>query len=77
MKVENIAKCSHWSILQYFSPALGNNRPENPLLVFFLSGRLRQILLYTSLVKIKLKVQKITHGNHILDISKCCCDLEN
>ena len=29
MKVENIAECSHWSILQYFWPALSDNRSEN------------------------------------------------
>ena len=27
--------------------------------------------------KIHPLVQKITHGNYILDISKCLCDLEN
>ena len=29
-----------WSILQYFWPALSDNRSWNPILVFFLSGRL-------------------------------------
>ena len=33
--------------------------------------------IYTSLVKIHRFVQKITHGNPFLDISKCGCDLEN
>ena len=57
MKVESIAECSHWSILQYFWPASGsilqyfwpalsNNRSLKLILVFFLSGRLRQVLLY-------------------------------
>ena len=32
---------------------------------------------YASFVKIHQLVQKKTHGNHILDISKCLCDLEN
>ena len=45
MKVESIAECSPWSILQYFWPALSNNRNWKPILVFFLSGRLRQVLL--------------------------------
>ena len=40
MKVERIAECSPWSILQYFLPALSDN------LSYFLSGRLRQVLLY-------------------------------
>ena len=47
MKVESIAECSPWSILQYFWPALSNNQySENQFLVFFLSGHLRQVLLY-------------------------------
>ena len=45
MKVESIAECSPWSILQYFWPALSNNLSWKPILVFFLSGRLRQVLL--------------------------------
>ena len=47
MKVQSIAECSPWSILQYFWPALSDNPSYNPLLVFFLSGCLRQVLLYT------------------------------
>ena len=47
MKVESIAECSKGSILQYFWPALSNNRSWKTILVFFLSGRLRQVLLYT------------------------------
>ena len=43
MKVESIAECSPWSILQYFWPALIDNRSWKPILVFFLSGRLRQV----------------------------------
>ena len=42
MKVESIAECSPWSILQYFWPALNDNRSWKPILVFFL----RQVLLY-------------------------------
>ena len=40
MKVESIAECSPWSILQYFWPALSDNWSS------FLSGRLRQVLMY-------------------------------
>ena len=40
MKVERIAECSLWSILQYILPALSDNWSS------FLSGRLRQALLY-------------------------------
>ena len=42
MKVENIAECS---ILQFFWPALSGNLSWKPILVFFLSDRLRQVLL--------------------------------
>ena len=31
MKVESIAKCSPWSILQYFWPALSDNWSWNPI----------------------------------------------
>ena len=41
MKVESIAECSPW-----LRPALSDNRSWKPILAFFLSGRLRQILLY-------------------------------
>ena len=40
MKVKRIAECSPWSILQYVSPAFSDNRSS------FLSGHLRQVLLY-------------------------------
>ena len=43
MKVESIAECSTGSILQYFLPALRENRSWKPILVFFLSGRLKQV----------------------------------
>ena len=46
MKIESIAKCSRWSILQYFRPSLSDNRYSKTIFVFFLSGRLRQVLLY-------------------------------
>ena len=40
MKVENIAECSPWSILQYFWPVLSDNWYWKPILVFSLSGHL-------------------------------------
>ena len=46
MKVKSIAECSKGSILQYFRPALSNIWYWKPNLVFFLSGHLRQVLLY-------------------------------
>ena len=46
MQVKSIAECSLWRILQYFWPALSDNRSWKQIFVFFLSGRLRQVLLY-------------------------------
>ena len=48
MKVESIAEFSPWSILQYFWPALSDIWSWKPIFVLFLSGRLRQVLLYCS-----------------------------
>ena len=50
MKVESIAECV-WSILQYFWPALCDDLSSKHILVFFLSGRLRQVLLYYAKAK--------------------------
>ena len=36
MKVESIAECSKGSILQYFWPALSDNRSWKTILAFFL-----------------------------------------
>ena len=47
LKVDSIiAECSFWSILQYFWPALSNNRSWKPIFWSFVSGRLRQGLLF-------------------------------
>ena len=46
MKVKSIAECSSQSILQYFWPALSDYRSWKPILVFFMSDRLRQVSLY-------------------------------
>ena len=46
MKVKSIAECSKGSILQIFRPALSDGWSLNTILVIFLSGRLRQVLLY-------------------------------
>ena len=65
MKVESIAECSPWSILQYFWPALSDNRSWKPILVFFLSGRLRQVLLYL------YQVNMLLHFLNEVDDVKC------
>ena len=46
IKVEIIAECSHWNILQYFQPALSDNWSLKPFFFFFFeSGRFTQVLL--------------------------------
>ena len=46
MQVKSIAECSKGSILQYFQPSLSLYLPLTSLFCLFLSGRLRQVLLY-------------------------------
>ena len=46
MKVESIAECSHWSILQYFWPALSDGWSWNQVFGLFESGGFTQVLLY-------------------------------
>ena len=43
LKVESIAECSPWSILQYFRTVLSDNRSWKPFFVFFLSCCLRRL----------------------------------
>ena len=47
MQVESIAECSKGSILQYFRPSLSYYLSLRSLFCLFLSGRLRQVLLYS------------------------------
>ena len=46
MQVKSIAECSKGSILQYFRPSLGYHLSLRFLFCLFLSGCLRQVLLY-------------------------------
>ena len=46
MQVKSIAECSKGSILQYFQPSLSYHLSLRPLLCLFMSGHLRQVLLY-------------------------------
>ena len=46
MQAKGIADCSKGSILQYFRPVLSYNLSLRTLSCLFLSGRLRQVLLY-------------------------------
>ena len=47
MQVKSIAECSKGSILQYFRPSLSYHFSLRPLFCILLSGRLRQVLLYS------------------------------
>ena len=64
VKVKSIAECSPWSILQYFLPAL----TDNQFLVFFLSGRLRQVLLFIHVPHLSNRKR----GNHKILDGDCC-----
>ena len=46
MKVESIAECSLWSILQYFWPALSDKLVLKNIFWYFWEWRFRQVLLY-------------------------------
>ena len=46
MKVESIAECSLWSILQYFWPALIDNWSWKPIFGLFESGCFTQVIMY-------------------------------
>ena len=46
VKVESIAECSPWGILQYFWPALRDNWSWKAIFGLFESGRFTQVLLY-------------------------------
>ena len=46
MQVKRFAECSKGSILQYFRPSLSYHLSLRSLICLFLSGRLRQVLLY-------------------------------
>ena len=47
MQVKSIAECSKGSILQYFRPSLSYHSLLISLFCLFLSGNLRQVLLYS------------------------------
>ena len=51
MQVKSIAECSKGSILQYFQPSLSYHFRLRPLFCLYLSGRLRQVLLYTPVLE--------------------------
>ena len=61
MQVQSIAECSHWSILQYLWPSLSYHLSLRYLFCLFLSGRLRQVLLF---ILVLLSVFFIRDQNH-------------
>ena len=50
MQVKSIAECSKVSILQHFRPSLSYHLSLRSLFCLFLSGHLRQVLLYSSVL---------------------------
>ena len=72
MKVESIAECSPWSILQYFWPALSDNWSWKPIYGLFESGRFTQVLLYMGCVgafrpsqQFRLRIQDSAPGESL------------
>ena len=60
MKVESIAECSSWSILQYFWPAISDNWSWKLIICLFESDHFTQVLLY-------LKIQfHVKYGSYCL-----------
>ena len=66
MHVKSIAECSLWSILQYFRPSLNYHLSFRSLFCLFLSGRLRQVLLYLNPKQRHIKLQHYdrVHANN-------------
>ena len=67
MKVKSIAECSKGSILQYFWPALSDNRSWKLIFGLFESGRITQVLLY-------VKKQKHDSGPYKQNFWVWSCD---
>ena len=70
MQVKSIAECSKGSILQYFRPSLSYHLSLIPLFCLFLSGRLRQVLLYIIIWKSKpVTPQNVNDPSNLYHIS--------
>ena len=54
MKVKSIAKCSPWSIQQYFLPALSDIWSRKPISGLLESGRFTQVLLYCTTIVVAM-----------------------
>ena len=68
MQVKSIAECSNGSILQYFRPALSYHLSLRSVFCLFLSGRLRQVLLYDYIAR-KI-IQKWEHSGSVVECLK-------
>ena len=72
MQVKSIAECSKGSILQYFWPSLSYHFPLRPLFCLFLSGCLRQVLLYINLGTLQMyrenSVKNLEYNSEALHI---------
>ena len=55
MQVKSISECSKGNILQYFCPSLSYNVSLRSLFCLFLSGCLRQVLLYYTFQRVNNK----------------------
>ena len=66
MKVESIAECSPWNILQYFRSALSDTRAWRPLLCLFESGRFRQVLLCLLLQDLEDEDIELTADSYVV-----------
>ena len=73
MKVESIAECSLWSILQYFWPALSDNGSWKLFFGLFESGHFTQVLLYCELLECVLPEYYTTY----MKISSPCTSLKS
>ena len=76
MKVESIAECSLWSILQYFWPALSDNRSWKPFLVFLTVAVLHRFYCFDMQGRVKCKrflqyhIRQAAVGNELIYILK-------
>ena len=84
MKVESIAECSLWSILQYFWPALSDNWSWKSFFGLLEKGRFTKVLLYMvrkkerTLRSMRERPDKTTQNRLGLHLSSVtCADLED
>ena len=60
MQVKSIAECSKRSILQYFRPLISYHLSLTSLFCLFLSGRLRQVLLYLLKISVTFVTDEVS-----------------